>query len=1607
MPFLLPFVYGFFGALGSSGAAAAAAGVTSAFGQALVVAGVYAAQAVVGAAISAATSAVLAPSTPSLGRQLSINLESMPPKKIVYGQTRVGGDFIYISTGRPYWDSKLGYTTSEPDGEEKLLHMVIEIAGHPIQSIDSVYIDDLELPFTSVRESSARDLYNGKHALDSNGVVRRTIYGGDYDKLVFAKYYPEGATVADEDLLEASKHMGFNSNPWMSDMIGRDIAYTYFRFFFKPTLFQGTPKLSFDIKGKKDIYDPRDDSTGYSDNPALCLANFLMMPVLEGGLGADYSEINEDALIEAANVCDETITITETGETQKRYFCGGQLSTNDAPVEIITTILSTMAGALERANGQWVIKAGAYSAPVHTITESELISRPTLALNQNSKDAFNSARAVVRAEETNWQPAPCDSVEFNITGDIDSVSYNVEGTKFNVAGNQIENGDRIKLQNWTGTTLNNTKIPNGFEENVYYYAVSSSASSFYLSNSKGGSAIVGSHNFHTNLAYIHDYYLTRDGERKIRDFKYPLVNDITLGRRLAIISLKDVRQEIYGSMECKLGTPYCTPFALGVNDTFRWIDSFKDFWSTVSGSSPQSASVVSNGTITDNGHGLIDGDPLIIVDSGDSDYEERDPYYVVSASTNTFQISRYRGGTVETTTNGSNVTYQIIEGKLFKVVGWKLNFKEGIPYVTIDFFETNPDVYTWNNFQQELPEQNPGISPDNPWVVRQPVSASVQSGTDTLYIKTDGTVGSRARIAWSKTKDAQVSEGGFVEIQYKRSPYPSLYDISTDRVYAPPHPTMSWDGDVGDYGTFETTLIPNLDAFRFVTSGSDTLPTPISGGADYFAQEYDVNSSSFKVSYGKGIDVEDITSRGSFNWTPITGDANQGLIYIDIEKDWVSHVSVPGISTETFIYDLKDGEFYDFRIRFKNSLNSESEWTYLYNVYVAGKEEPPNPVTSFSSSYDDTNLNVKLQWNNPSDLDLANLLIQRKLPSDPTFVDLITVGKGSNTYLDYDIVANPADQTYDYRIQAFDTSGNSSSFASSSTTVDGIDLVDGFTAYTSSTSEFSFFVDWSDSGQDETIIVEWWDLPEKREVDSTWYSEGDAPIEIDTKYSGSYFVKARRLRDGVTSYAVSSSVTVPGYLPPESVTDVTASYDWQNNTIQLDWVNPTGRGLRNIYIEREITRDGTTKTYSVVTQSFTTTTYVDDVVIPSSSVSYFITPINLENETGSTVQYDLFVPQLPVLTNFSYDTSSRLRLNVSWDYDSSYPYDYAEIEYLDTFTSTKKTEYFLLSAETGSLNFHTDGSTNFTASRVRYYDDPGYLLVPDIRSEPIYGTADIIGYGEILPPETQSFSIEGQTFKMSWTVDNDLHKGSLYKIYVNEDNDSSSAVLLSTTTDTHFSVKNPYPNSTRHYWVVKSSSFMSMESGYSTVMSGTCGYDMDKTSVSDYSTTIIHDPETGSNIYVGAGVLTQFASNLDPSEDWEFEIEEENYSLNVGPAVWTVKVENNSADECFILYGSVIYPPSGSNTLVLFGNTRCPAGETKIDNKTLWTTFIPNELQESLPTGSYSVRTFIGGRKYIPSELSPPFSPITDNVTCSIVEGRVHGQYFPTPPSIYSFKPLP
>ena len=311
-----------------------------------------------GAALNALTPKPKAPDlSGSQGYSLSGSSGAALDHQIIYGEARVGGARIY--------DSSTG-------GNNEFLHRILAFAGHEIDSYQEVYLNDEVV------------------TIDGSGNVTSP---SRYDGFVRIKtYLGTDAQTADSDLISETSDL--TDGRWTSNHRLRGIAYVYVRFKFDQDAFpNGVPALSVKVRGKK-VYDPRTETTSWSDNPALCLRDYLTS---DYGLGQPSARIDDSLVTNAANICEQTV------ESEDRYTCNGAFLTSLEPAQIGTDLLSSMGGLLWYGQGKWRMKAAAWSAPTVSFDENDLRSGISLSTRHSRRDNFNSVKGTFAGDETDWQ----------------------------------------------------------------------------------------------------------------------------------------------------------------------------------------------------------------------------------------------------------------------------------------------------------------------------------------------------------------------------------------------------------------------------------------------------------------------------------------------------------------------------------------------------------------------------------------------------------------------------------------------------------------------------------------------------------------------------------------------------------------------------------------------------------------------------------------------------------------------------------------------------------------------------------------------------------------------------------------------------------------------------------------------------------------------------------------------------------------------------------------------------------------------------------------------------------------------------------------------------
>ena len=344
----------------------------------------YLASVAIYAAASAALSALSpVPDMPNLGGYGDYVSESQgrtqmikqpaQPRRVAYGKVRVSGVLSYIST----------------TDKDSVLHLVISMVTHEINSFVSFRVDEDTLV---MRNNEVLEPKRFRKGASKSGTSFNPITNPAKSLVEINPHLGTDDQQADTLLTQRVKE-------WTTDHRLRGIAYMYAKLDFDTDAFpNGLPNISAVIEGKK-VFDPRDSSTAYSNNAALCIRDYLTDT--RYGLSCNADEIDDTSFIAAANVCDEDVTLA-AGGTQKRYTLNGTFQTNSAPKKIIENMLSSCGGILTYTNGKFRLLVAEYRTPAITLTQDDFHGPIQLAATQSQMENYNSIKGVYSPESNGF-----------------------------------------------------------------------------------------------------------------------------------------------------------------------------------------------------------------------------------------------------------------------------------------------------------------------------------------------------------------------------------------------------------------------------------------------------------------------------------------------------------------------------------------------------------------------------------------------------------------------------------------------------------------------------------------------------------------------------------------------------------------------------------------------------------------------------------------------------------------------------------------------------------------------------------------------------------------------------------------------------------------------------------------------------------------------------------------------------------------------------------------------------------------------------------------------------------------------------------------------------
>ena len=310
-------------------------------------------------------------------QELLLNKESnVEPIPVVYGTRRVGGTRVFIHTGRDFIEGSNEWTTWNQNNEEfetsagdsapnEYLYVAIVLCEGEVNSISAIEIDDLPIG-------------DSKYA----GLV------------VAAPHLGADNQAYDSGLLANA------TSDWDSTHTLSGVAYIALRFKYSPEIWSGVPQITALVQGRK-VYDPRTSTTAFSDNPALCIRDYLTNNRF--GKGIPTTAIDDTAFSAAATDCDESVVQHEgTTDTMSLFECNVVLDTSKTLFDNVSIMLMGCRGILPYNQGQYSLKIDGVRSSEFTFTRDHLIGGISIK-GEAKEDKFNRVIVKFTNPDRKWQ----------------------------------------------------------------------------------------------------------------------------------------------------------------------------------------------------------------------------------------------------------------------------------------------------------------------------------------------------------------------------------------------------------------------------------------------------------------------------------------------------------------------------------------------------------------------------------------------------------------------------------------------------------------------------------------------------------------------------------------------------------------------------------------------------------------------------------------------------------------------------------------------------------------------------------------------------------------------------------------------------------------------------------------------------------------------------------------------------------------------------------------------------------------------------------------------------------------------------------------------------
>jgi len=303
--------------------------------------------------------------------RLQSTISPMSPLPVIYGEARTAVTWVEVR---------------KHPSDKDIIYLVGAFALGPVADVSAIYFDDNVLANNP----------------DTTGAQVNTNIVGKFDEHVkYAIHLGSHAQAVNAELT------GQFPTAWPSTSKGAGVGYILLWLKYEEELFPaGFPNVTLKVQGRT-LYDPRDSTTAYSTNPALCIRDYLVNP--NYGCGLDASELDDESIEDAANYCDETVDTT--AYNGPRFTANGILDTSQSRSQNLAALLTACRGEIVFQSGKLrlivrqVETPSAFELTEHNITGEWELVRSGSSVPNSVTVAFVDPAMQDQVREVTWPEA--------------------------------------------------------------------------------------------------------------------------------------------------------------------------------------------------------------------------------------------------------------------------------------------------------------------------------------------------------------------------------------------------------------------------------------------------------------------------------------------------------------------------------------------------------------------------------------------------------------------------------------------------------------------------------------------------------------------------------------------------------------------------------------------------------------------------------------------------------------------------------------------------------------------------------------------------------------------------------------------------------------------------------------------------------------------------------------------------------------------------------------------------------------------------------------------------------------------------------------------------